>query len=560
MQVRRKNPDPRFMNMNFRSLLMVAALLGTTSLVACADGDEQLGGPDTGGTDGGSDAAGDTSTDGGIDPDTDSPDAGDTSGPDVEGPDAGDTSEPDVEDPDAGDDTTEPVDVTDAGDDTTDPGDVTDAGDDTTDPGDVTDPGDTTSIADTTGDTGGGDTTGDTGGTVACTAYTAVATLEPGTPYTGVLADGPSDAASSCGFSGSAGEGPEDVFAAELDAGTWCVDTFGSSFDTVLHVRSRCEDATTELACNDDFSSDSSVRASRMDVTLTTATTVWLFLDGFDEGVGGDYRVVIRPGPCVLDEILCSDGSYVSGDYCDAVRSCGESEEVAACTVFCFDTFESTPGIGCDGVADCGDASDEEGCPFTCTDGTDTYFDFDICDGDDACTDGTDEADCPEFVCGDGGVIVEGQVCDGDIDCVDATDELNCLDRFVCADLSASYPVSYQCDGFNDCTDASDEDACPVFTCVDGTEIPLDDQCNGFAECADFSDEVGCEESFFCADDSGVIPTRWICDGDNDCDDASDEVECPVFTCGDGEEIPLDFVCDGGFPDCLDGSDEADCP
>ena len=582
--------------MNFRTLMMVSALLAAASLTACGDSVEPDVTADIGGTDGGSDAAGDTNTDAGVDPDAGVPDAGDTSGPDAEDPDTGDTSEPDVEDSDAGDDTTDPGDVTDAGDDTTDPGDVTDAGD-TTDPGDVTDAGDTTDPGDTTGDTGGdtggdttGDTGGDTGGTIVCTAYTPVATLVPETPYTGTLEAGASETSATCG---SNGRGPDDMFVIELTAGTWCADALGSNYDTVLHARTQCDSIDSQLACNDDRVG-SELLTSEIEFTLDADTTVYLFIDGWAATTGGDYRLNVRPGACVEEEVLCSDGSYAPGEYCNPINSCGEGFEVAECTVFCRDTFESTPGIECDGVADCGDGSDEEDCPFICADGTDTYFDFDICDGDADCTDGTDEADCPEFTCGDGGIIVEGQVCDGDIDCLDATDELECEDYFVCADLTDAISAGFRCDSDEDCADGSDELDCPTFTCGDGGTVLETEVCDITIDCTDGSDEATCEGRFLCANLSRTVPASFICDGDNDCGDLSDETDCPVFTCTDGTEILLDdqcsgfaecadlsdevgcegsffcadgtdvvpdfFVCDGGTPDCADGSDEADCP
>ncbi len=56
-----------------------------------------------------------------------------------------------------------------------------------------------------------------------------------------------------------------------------------------------------------------------------------------------------------------------------------------------------------------------------------------------------------------------------------------------------------------------------------------------------------------------TIPPEWQCDGFGDCQDNSDEENCPTFLCGSGEEIPLSAQCDF-FPDCMDESDEAMCP
>lgn len=71
----------------------------------------------------------------------------------------------------------------------------------------------------------------------------------------------------------------------------------------------------------------------------------------------------------------------------------------------------------------------------------------------------------------------------------------------------------------------------------------------------------GCPQQFSCAD-GDQIPMDWVCDGGEDCTGGEDEQQdCPApMMCADGTEIPGDYRCDG-FPDCADGEDEpADCP
>lgn len=107
------------------------------------------------------------------------------------------------------------------------------------------------------------------------------------------------------------------------------------------------------------------------------------------------------------------------------------------------------------------------------------------------------------------------------------------------------------------------EDLAPVFTCVNGEQIPAEWECDGGADCEDGSDEVGCPEPvvFECASGDETVPESFACDGGEDCEDGSDEVGCPapvVFECADGQTVPAGYQCDSD-PDCEDGSDETGC-
>jgi len=72
--------------------------------------------------------------------------------------------------------------------------------------------------------------------------------------------------------------------------------------------------------------------------------------------------------------------------------------------------------------------------------------------------------------------------------------------------------------------------------------------------------EAECGEPDFICGDGENIPAEFVCDNEDDCVDGSDEANCsePNFICGDGGNVPADFVCDSDF-DCADGSDEANC-
>ncbi|HIB59667.1 MAG TPA: hypothetical protein EYO42_03895, partial [Candidatus Poseidoniales archaeon] len=96
----------------------------------------------------------------------------------------------------------------------------------------------------------------------------------------------------------------------------------------------------------------------------------------------------------------------------------------------------------------------------------------------------------------------------------------------------------------------------------------------------DFDDDGGMEEDMFTCDNGDTIPAYWVNNGYEDCSDGSDEgiivgfgylseydgdisgsvniqnaKEDVTFVCGDGDEIPFNWVNDG-YEDCDDGSDE----
>ena len=77
-------------------------------------------------------------------------------------------------------------------------------------------------------------------------------------------------------------------------SGTYCADTLGSGYDTLLHVRTSCASSGSQIACNDDIDTSGGVYVSR--VQFSASDTVYIFVDGYDGE--GDYTLSIAAGAC----------------------------------------------------------------------------------------------------------------------------------------------------------------------------------------------------------------------------------------------------------------------
>ncbi|MDG2306722.1 MAG: hypothetical protein P8R42_19130 [Candidatus Binatia bacterium] len=96
---------------------------------------------------------------------------------------------------------------------------------------------------------------------------------------------------STTGFCG--GNGPEDAYRWTPDrSGLALMDTCGSNFDTVLHVRQdRCDQFGPHRACNDDACGLS----SQVAFNVQAGTTYYVFVDAFNSDGGGSYTLLIDP-------------------------------------------------------------------------------------------------------------------------------------------------------------------------------------------------------------------------------------------------------------------------
>ena len=217
------------------------------------------------------------------------------------------------------------------------------------------------------------------GGTVCEDALTA----EVGTQL-GDVGTGRSRMSGTCGGSG----GPEQAWSfTARRAGAYCVDTFGSGFDTVLYARNTCETSSSQIACDDDTDGPQ----SQLELTLAIGQRITLFVDAYSSSptITG-YGLNIFEGTCneAYPEI-CDDGTDNDGDF-DTDCYDDDCADAPNCQEICDDDIDNDR----DFRWDCNDP-DCEGDPacteLVCDDGVDNDDDFwtdcadDDCDDDPAC-------------------------------------------------------------------------------------------------------------------------------------------------------------------------------
>ncbi len=194
---------------------------------------------------------------------------------------------------------------------------------------------------------------------------------------------------------------------------TLCLSTAGSAFDTVLSVRSICDDPLAEFACNEDANL---TLQSEVEIEVTGGVTYYVIVDGFSLSAAGDYVLDVAAGPCGGAEI-CDDGVDNDGDGqidCRDVDCAGDPACIVPAEV-CDDGIDNDG----DGDIDCADLDcDAEPVCFVpdevCNDGVDNDGDGDI--------------DCVDLDCaGDPACIVVPEICDDGVD-NDGDRAIDCAD------------------------------------------------------------------------------------------------------------------------------------
>ena len=131
----------------------------------------------------------------------------------------------------------------------------------------------------------------------------------------GTTENAPTGTRGTCG-----GNGAEAVYELDAALGEVCVSTEGTGFDTVVYVRSVCDGADSELACDDDSGEGTT---SRLTVPANDGPR-FLFVDTFAEGVSGDFLVDVSAGPCACRaDNECDFGSRCVDGACVEVPAGG---------------------------------------------------------------------------------------------------------------------------------------------------------------------------------------------------------------------------------------------
>lgn len=218
----------------------------------------------------------------------------------------------------------------------------------------------------------------------ACNSATALPA------QTGRVSGRLSSGAASAHTGSCAGEGPETVYRFSIEEPT-AFAAVAEGFDTVLYLRSVCDEPSSELLCNDDSSPPGGL-GSRIEGDLDPGT-YWLFLDAYGSDVGSYSLDLTFERLCSS----CTPGAAACDGSGETVRCVGDADcprevretcaEGLACTDgtcrpgACIDPCtpgdraclnERTPLVCVDSADGCGRWERGDTCPAgaTCTAGT----------------------------------------------------------------------------------------------------------------------------------------------------------------------------------------------
>lgn len=159
-----------------------------------------------------------------------------------------------------------------------------------------------------------------------CGAATA---LTPGSTVAGSTASEANYFEATCAGTASS---PDRVYTLDVAARSRVRVRMQSSYDGAVYLRSTCADASTEIACNDDYQD---TRHSLVTATLDPGR-YYVYADGFASASSGDYSLTA--------DVIPATGSGAAGDTCAGATVWAPGADIAA------DTFR----MGDDATGSCG--------------------------------------------------------------------------------------------------------------------------------------------------------------------------------------------------------------
>ena len=299
--------------------------------------------------------------------------------------------------------------------------------------------------------------------------------------------DAPRQTLGSC-----AGRGREQVYRFVPEtSGTYCANTFGSEYDTVLYIRSECADPETELVCNDDFDG---IRAA-VTFEAEAQEPLFIFADSF-RGRPGTYTLKVTEGSCTLNYEVCTrpgdddrngladceDPACVDHPVCELPQICEPQELIPINTLGAYqgDTQDQT--------------SEEQG---SCGgEGAEAVYTFSVAGASPLC------------------LSTEGSSVDTVLyvrtDCGDASSEVACNDDYIGLDaaltLNAEAGITYYVfvDSFGRSGDFNlnlSVGACAPRSVPERCDLNGDEDLNGLADC----DDPACADSLDCLAPIGAL-------------------------------------------------------
>lgn len=121
------------------------------------------------------------------------------------------------------------------------------------------------------------------------------------------------------------------------EAGEWDLNTLGSTYDTVMYVRADCNDAGSELGCNDDIDFPA-IAESRVILDLEAGQTVYLIVDTYNGLEPAEFTVTARPNvptePPTIATAIYTISPAVNGFGVQVTGSDPESDVIGAVVQF----------------------------------------------------------------------------------------------------------------------------------------------------------------------------------------------------------------------------------